>query len=510
MRLLVVLLLGCAVVVSHPAYQDKIPNGKNVKDSQGNVVGGVGHIRAAGGGARNQFGKDFQAAGHKWTKELCKLDSDCDGFSNGVELGDPKCIWKEGDTPTFDAHITHPGERNEERVPPSNWCKGYAAKTGEKRQELTVPAYTIPAARTTYTKTYWRWPETAQSSAARKFEWIIKQPDHVHHFILYQCEADVTIADTDLNTSFVDKDLNCYQMLAAWAVGGKDVCWPTADLAINIPGNSLIMLEIHYDNPSNVPNKVDTSGLAIHYVPDAISQFTEVGVLAHFLVSGMNIPPNQAQYHVAETFQVGLDAPSSGVTFFFGGLHTHLLGRKVWANFEDVKTNRTSEVMCDTNYDFNLQEGSPFPGGFKTFYGAELKITCHCIMNSTTRTENTPGGLGTPQEMCGSPYFYYPKAKMTKYEVLKQTRIQEPWTGPDHVCTHQSAVKKNCTVPAVPTPAVPAVPTPAAPTTAANTTGGVPTTATSPTPDQASGAQSVPVLGVLTTSLVGAASVFLV
>jgi hypothetical protein len=33
----------------------------------------------------------FAAAGHKWTPELCKADSDGDGFTNGQELGDLDC-----------------------------------------------------------------------------------------------------------------------------------------------------------------------------------------------------------------------------------------------------------------------------------------------------------------------------------------------------------------------------------------------------------------------------------
>ena len=35
--------------------------------------------------------QDFKAAGFKWTAELCKKDSDGDGFTNGQELGDPNC-----------------------------------------------------------------------------------------------------------------------------------------------------------------------------------------------------------------------------------------------------------------------------------------------------------------------------------------------------------------------------------------------------------------------------------
>ncbi|MBP5977723.1 hypothetical protein HW132_34705 [Brasilonema sp. CT11] len=36
-------------------------------------------------------------------------DSDGDGITNGVELGDPSCIWQQNQTPTRTTDITNPG-----------------------------------------------------------------------------------------------------------------------------------------------------------------------------------------------------------------------------------------------------------------------------------------------------------------------------------------------------------------------------------------------------------------
>ena len=90
-----------------PAYQMRIPNGAFVPGAPG-----VGHKNPAGGGATNQFGADFRAAGHVWTVALCQKDSDGDGMTNGEELGDPTCVWKPGKTPTRTTDITHPGVKN--------------------------------------------------------------------------------------------------------------------------------------------------------------------------------------------------------------------------------------------------------------------------------------------------------------------------------------------------------------------------------------------------------------
>ena len=56
---------------------------------------------------RNAFGQDVEAnlvgtpiesADVAWMV-ICDLDSDADGESNGVELGDPCCAWTDGDAP---------------------------------------------------------------------------------------------------------------------------------------------------------------------------------------------------------------------------------------------------------------------------------------------------------------------------------------------------------------------------------------------------------------------------
>ncbi|GJD11721.1 Temptin [Galdieria sulphuraria] len=84
-----------------------------VLDPQSNTTSwiGVGHKDAMGTTGINQFGKDFRKVGGNW-KRLCVLDSDGDGQSNGMELGDPCCVWKKGDIPFRVWDISHPGTRS--------------------------------------------------------------------------------------------------------------------------------------------------------------------------------------------------------------------------------------------------------------------------------------------------------------------------------------------------------------------------------------------------------------
>jgi hypothetical protein len=69
----------------------------------------VGHGSPQGSPTFNPFGLAFQAAGLTWTVDLCQLDSDGDGRTNGEELGDPDCVWQPGTIPTRTTAITHPG-----------------------------------------------------------------------------------------------------------------------------------------------------------------------------------------------------------------------------------------------------------------------------------------------------------------------------------------------------------------------------------------------------------------
>ena len=74
--------------VAFDAYRALVPNGQSVPGSAA-----VGHRITTGGGPLSAFGRDFNRLGKVWSRELCELDSDGDGLTNGDELGDPCCCW---------------------------------------------------------------------------------------------------------------------------------------------------------------------------------------------------------------------------------------------------------------------------------------------------------------------------------------------------------------------------------------------------------------------------------
>ena len=107
---LVVLFDVQTPITAYPAYADRIPNGRYVPNPcvPGQTWGGVGHEIPGGTGPLNAFGRDFLANGKIWSEILCVKDSDGDGKTNGEELGDPLCQWREG-VRSFRPSDSHPG-----------------------------------------------------------------------------------------------------------------------------------------------------------------------------------------------------------------------------------------------------------------------------------------------------------------------------------------------------------------------------------------------------------------
>ena len=134
------------VVIGFSSNMYKIPNGQVNGQATGHAPW-CENIPSC-----TAFRWKFKAANYAWTKELCEDDADGDGQSNGLELGDPCCVWKEGSTPDFVTDISIPGDPNSltSRSMPScsvcvNVCLSYSSDgqcdDGGTGAEYSVCAY---------------------------------------------------------------------------------------------------------------------------------------------------------------------------------------------------------------------------------------------------------------------------------------------------------------------------------------------------------------------------------
>lgn len=335
-----------------PEFQRRIPNGDRVTSPTGEEYPGVGHHRSNGGGARNSFGQDFAAAGFKWTKELCEKDSDCDGLTNGQELGDPECIWQEGDTPQFDVGITHPGIADADRSIVSakkdegGLCADFSfdnLPSNYVNTSFVMPDYQVPTERTTYVKYAFRL-DISEDSYAVRFAPIIQHPEVVHHMLLYSCDQE----PTNFKTPNTQGNMPCSNLVYAWAVGGKEQCMPENvgfDLDSSKPW---YVLDVHYDNPRGLPNIQDDSGLTITSFPKSAAGNLYQAAGWFFSSAGQNriqIPAKRSIFEIQAECSFP-EIPTTGLTVFAYAMHAHQLGRKVWTEVHSRAERRSLTASC--------------------------------------------------------------------------------------------------------------------------------------------------------------------
>ncbi|XP_037304540.2 DBH-like monooxygenase protein 2 homolog [Pungitius pungitius] len=250
-----------------------------------------------------------------------------------------------------------------------------------------------------------------------QIEPVIKNPDLVHHILLYRCPSYVT-EPYDRPCYMGDVGDTCFGVVAAWGVGGGVFELPE-DVGIPIGGadsNTLYRLEIHYNNPNIVAGRSDSSGLRLHYtlLPRKYDAgILTTGMLPHSTLN-YNIPPKAPQFHTYGVCNTSLFSqflnPVPDLQVFAVMLHTHLAGRKIrvghYRNGEQIDF-----LALNENYNFELQETLSL-GNIKTIKQGD-EIMVECTYSTTDRTGVTRMGLSTTDEMCLAFLLYYPAINIT-------------------------------------------------------------------------------------------------
>lgn len=369
------------MVRAFPGYAKRVPNGEKVRGPSGESWAGVGHLRPGGGGELNPFGKDFAAAGHTWTIDLCQMDSDCDGFTNGVELGDPTCEWSEGDIPTFDVGITHPGiaDRVSEQQRTRNrrnrklnrkldegdgavTCKDFSLPSGHQNRTFLMPSYDVPKDDTTYAKYAIKVDfELYQDEYAVLFRPVIQNPEVVHHIILYNCDS----MPVNFLTPSTATRMPCTNMVYAWAIGGGETCMPK-NIGMELDSSKpWFMMDVHYDNPKELRNIVDSSGIEMTTIAESAAPDYQA---AGWLWTG--IIPSAGDFYIPpgrDSFEITADCtyptiPADGINVFSMQFHAHELGRKIWSEvqrpvFGNQNRNRNRNLDASSSCPSSCSEG---------------------------------------------------------------------------------------------------------------------------------------------------------
>jgi len=354
-----------------PSYGSRVPNGLSVPcppnligDSRGGCNGrglciGIGHPNCGGfqSGDRipgnppslllSSFGDDLKSNGFVWTKELCELDSDGDGYTNGEELGDPCCVWSQGMAEAVLDSVdgfspSHPGMA--EHIPPVGFAYDRSAlcgipeeeveeeeemeaeptptsidqyyNPGESRgmMEFRIEPYPIPVTTTTYVNFVFNMPEDAPDFFHVVFgEAIISQPDHLHHFVINGCSSPIEPSKEGLPSERSEAD--CREiMIGAWAPGSDLFSNDSLDMGVILGrglGIEAILINVHYtdgvyEDPEKKTYRMATDGVRIHYTTD-FRPFTSRRKRLIWVPYGpkeMLVPPNEPRYFLSRTCSV--------------------------------------------------------------------------------------------------------------------------------------------------------------------------------------------------------------
>jgi len=407
---------GIQPALARPQYAEKIPNGYTVPNPgpQGGIWAGVGHENAAGGGELNPFGEDFATNGYLWTPELCQLDSDGDGRSNGEELGDPDCVWMEGDDPDGPA-MSHPGIVDDvQGASTVNSCAKYVAPDDEITFDIAFSAPTeIDGTQTHYICEQRVLDVPAQTTLHLiKKSILLDNVDTLHHMFVFICPVNATSTDGERVGEGAyqcsGNESGC-RRVAGWAVGPHESCEPdNVGVEIDFSSNTkvVVKIEAHYDNTSGEPQQ-DQSGIRL-YMTSTLRPLTSSQMITGMATANVDfsIPAQQSLYPLTNTCPTAVTEHLDHAVYAYAFTpHMHLYGKQLV-----TEQYRCGQKIGDLgridDYEFDNQQTYNLDPPIKILPGDALVTTCG--FDTTTIDFSVAGGEETTDEMCLNFLSIYP------------------------------------------------------------------------------------------------------
>ncbi|XP_062619795.1 tyramine beta-hydroxylase-like [Saccostrea cucullata] len=388
-------------------FQSKIPNGDSVPHpcKPNYLWHGVGHRNELGGGSRNPFGEDFDAAGKIWTQELCRKDSDGDGKTNGEELGDPNCVWRENAIPDKNA-FSHPGvcePYNSDLCRPKNtWvqCELESFKCDAinqpdvKNKTLRYPQTQVPNLETNYFCMTFELPNDGDYHLIATTPYIDNEYV-MHHILLFGCEDSVTQETTPTQCGMgSDK---CRTIIGAWAVGGNGECaHKDVGFRIGQKGFKFAMMQFHWNNPELRSDYKDSSGMTLYYTPNRRPNDAAIMMVGQ---DYLEIPPGKDRVEVdAKCSAKDTNMIFTGPVYITKAFnHMHYLGREEYIDQyrNGVKINTLTN---EPDYSYDRPRFLEYETTIKIMPGDEIRTKC--VFKSSSKSFTTFQGDATSDEMC--------------------------------------------------------------------------------------------------------------
>jgi len=394
----------------------EIPNGASVPNPcvPNTTWPGVGHQASGGAGPRNPFGIAFEANGEVWGVALCQMDSDGDGKTNGQELGDPNCTWTKGSQPSRTSGLSHPGVCEPLGDPKcattNSWlnctppvaCSDFNLPTTQSI-ELRFPNTSVPSKFTTYICLGFLLPNDTDYQIIGMRP-IIDNANILHHGVLYGCDRPVTEQEIQSPSECPMLIKGCRNMILAWTVGLKEICYPSQyGLKMGPHGVQYALLQLHWSNFGDKTGLMDSSGFQMFYT-SKLRQYDGVNLQVNQY--NITIPPNTPSMAVKGVCSSGCSSKLADAKLKIAGafLHMHLLG--ISGNITLKHNGQTQTLISEDSYDYNSPRLTFFDQQIDFQAGDEIYVTC--VYNSSNKNITTVFGEQTSDEMCLGVILTYP------------------------------------------------------------------------------------------------------
>jgi len=397
----------------------------------------------------NAFGVDLKASGFRWTEDLCRMDSDGDGRTNGEELGDPCCSWSvesPGQAETWPwEELGHPGVPDTERsndgkdryhpacpptsqqskqddspaVEPNRKTRTQTSRDTiflenepRRSRDFRTAAHNIPS---TTEDTYLDFGFNFKDDECEHHECqivgiqaILDNKQVVHHFVLTAC-AEAYVAPLGNGTA-VPPHERCTERLAAW-IPGRDffmVAPPESGYGFGgKSGNQIkgFQLQIHYHNEEDIPFQQDSSGFRLFYTtkPRQMRLGSFFGTKVEWDLLNA-IPPGKERYFVTEGCTVtGLEQPALMVYSIY---HAHMLAHEMYTTLYRPDGQKIP-VYAEQHWNFDDQYSADIKDKNITIRNGDY-IQSTCVYDSTATDTWTTFGPRTQDEMCHGIYWIEP------------------------------------------------------------------------------------------------------